>query len=229
MALSRPVERAVLRESHRPARRPLRPLARYPQQGLPARSFRERAKISRSEDRRARQEYSRRVVLRLCQRRRRAEAFSQPGLRRSRGEKMGSAALLHGPELLQRQESGPALSRRHVLRFLPRRSNPGAQYFWVDRIFFWDKDEASFAFQLFHTSLPGTLDTSFISTDYINNPRTMNAVYSVLPRLGPALRWGKEKLAGGGLKNKQFQDFQQTAALAQFYKAPDAVMTPRVL
>ncbi len=108
-------------------------------------------------------------------------------------------------------------------------SNPGAQYFWVDRVFFWDKDDASFAFQLFHTSLPGTLDTSFISTDYINNPRTMNAVYNVLPRLGPALRWGREKLAGGGLKNKQFQDFKQTAALSQFYKAPDTVMTPRVL
>ncbi|MGH7783283.1 MAG: hypothetical protein ACREO5_05540, partial [Candidatus Binatia bacterium] len=108
-------------------------------------------------------------------------------------------------------------------------SNPGAQYYWVDRIFFWDKDEASFAFQLFHTSLPGTVDTSFISTDYINNPRTMNAVYSVGSRLGPALRWGKEKLTGGGLKNKQFQDFSQTAALAQFYQKPDTVWTPRVL
>jgi hypothetical protein len=108
-------------------------------------------------------------------------------------------------------------------------SNPGAQYFWVDRILFWDKDESSFVYQLLHTSLPGTLDTSFISTDNINNPRTMNAVYSVNARLGPALRWGKEKLAGAGLKNKQFQDFPQTAALSQFFKAPDTVMTPRIL
>jgi cytochrome c5 len=108
-------------------------------------------------------------------------------------------------------------------------SNPGAQYFWVDRILFWEKDESSFVYQLLHTSLPGTLDTSFISTDYINNPRTMNAVYSIGPRLEPALRWGQEKLTGGGLKNKQFQDFPQTAALSQFYKAPDTVMTPRIL
>jgi hypothetical protein len=108
-------------------------------------------------------------------------------------------------------------------------SNPGAQYFWVDRILFWGKDEASFVVQLLHTSLPGTLDTSFISTDYINNPRTMNAVYSVGPRLGAASRWGQEKLAGGGLKNKQFQHFPRTAALSQFYKAPDTVWTPRVL
>ena len=44
-------------------------------------------------------------------------------------------------------------------------SNPGSQYFWVDRILFWDKDESNFVYQLIHTSLPGTLDTSFISTD----------------------------------------------------------------
>jgi cytochrome c5 len=108
-------------------------------------------------------------------------------------------------------------------------SNPGAQYFWVDRILFWGADKSNFVYQLLHTSLPGTLDTSFISTDYINNPRTMNAVYSVGPRLGPALRWGQEKLAEGGLKNKQFQDFKQTAELSKFYKAPDTVWTPRVL
>jgi hypothetical protein len=108
-------------------------------------------------------------------------------------------------------------------------SNPGAQYFWVDRILFWNRDEANFIYQLLHTSLPGTLDTSFISSDYINNPRTMNAVYSVGPRLGPALRWGKEKLAGGELKNKQLQDFPQTTALSQFFQKPDTVMTPRVL
>ncbi|HEY1235633.1 MAG TPA: hypothetical protein VGH22_19795 [Candidatus Binatia bacterium] len=108
-------------------------------------------------------------------------------------------------------------------------SNSGAQYFWVDRILFWNKDEANFIYQLLHTSLPGTLDTSFISSDYINNPRTMNAVYSVGPRLAPALRWGKEKIAGPELKNKQLQDFPQTAALSQFFQKPDTVLTPRVL
>ena len=36
---------------------------------------------------------------------------------------------------------------------------------------------SSFVFQLLHTSRPGTLDTSLVSTDNINNPRTMNAVY----------------------------------------------------
>ena len=72
-------------------------------------------------------------------------------------------------------------------------SNPGAQYFWVDRILFWEKDESNFIYQLIHTSLPGTLDTSFISSDYINNPRTMNAVYSIAARLKAAERWGQSR------------------------------------
>ena len=51
-------------------------------------------------------------------------------------------------------------------------SNVGAQYFWIDRIFYWQRDQGNFVFQLFHTSRPGTLDTSLVSTDNINNPRT---------------------------------------------------------
>ena len=108
-------------------------------------------------------------------------------------------------------------------------SNVGAQYFWIDRIFDWDADPSSFVFQLFHTSRPGTLDTSLVSTDNINNPRTMNAVYNLGPRLEHAKRWGKETLAGGGLNNKQFNDFVHEGPLTQFFQAPDTVWTPRVL
>src|SRR5450631_754027 len=108
-------------------------------------------------------------------------------------------------------------------------SNVGAQYFWVDRIFAWQADESSFAFQLFHTSRPGTLDTSLVSSDNINNPRTMNAVYDFSPRLTLAKRWGSETLAGGGLNNKQFNDFVHAGPLTEFFQAPDKVLTPRVL
>jgi hypothetical protein len=108
-------------------------------------------------------------------------------------------------------------------------SNVGAQYFWIDRIFDWDADQSSFVFQLFHTSRPGTLDTSLVSTDNINNPRTMNAVYGLGPRLEQAKRWGKETLAGGGLNNKQFNDFVKTGPLTQFFQAPDTSWSPRVL
>lgn len=86
-------------------------------------------------------------------------------------------------------------------------SNPGAQYFWVDRIFVWNPDEKSFASQLFNTSRPGALDTSFVSSDMINNPRTMNAIYNLGPRLVQGLKWGSEPLAGGERDNKQFQDY----------------------
>ena len=109
-------------------------------------------------------------------------------------------------------------------------SNPGAQYFWVDRIFVWNVDKSSFPYQLFHTSRPGALDTSFISTDYINNPRTMNAVYNLGARLRLARLLGEEKLAGGELDNEHLNKYVPAGSpLAQFYQAPDKVWTPRVL
>jgi len=110
-------------------------------------------------------------------------------------------------------------------------SNVGAQYLWIDRIFIWDKTnrETSFAYQLFHTSRPGALDTSLVSTDNINNPRTMNAVYGVPWRLANAQHQGKETLAGGGLNNAQFGEYPRTSALSSSFEKPDTVWTPRVL
>lgn len=109
-------------------------------------------------------------------------------------------------------------------------SNVGAQYFWIDRIFDWSADPTSYAFQMFHTSRPGSLDTSLISTDNINNPRTMNAVYSLGDRLTQAKHFGKETLGGGGLNNKQFNDFVPASSpLAAFFAAPATVYAPRVL
>jgi cytochrome c2 len=101
-------------------------------------------------------------------------------------------------------------------------SNVGAQYFWWDRVFNWKGDHSadSYFFQLLHVSKPGTLDTSLVSTDNIDNPRTMNAVYMLGPRLGLARRLGKETLAGGGLNNSQ---------LPGYFTPPSTVWTPRVL
>jgi hypothetical protein len=117
-------------------------------------------------------------------------------------------------------------------------SNVGAQYFWVDRIFDWDSTDwdygqpnakTSFFFQLFHVARPGALDTSLVSTDNIVNPRTMNAVYQLGPRLGIAKEWHRDMLqAGESDQNKQFGDYPQTAAFSDFYQKP-YVSTPRVL
>jgi hypothetical protein len=95
----------------------------------------------------------------------------------------------------------------------------GAQYIWFDRVFTWESDPKNFIFQLLHTNRPGTFDTSLESSDYINNPRTMNAVYGLGPRLNTALRWGKETLAGDELQNRQ---------LPEMFADPQ-VWTPRVL
>ena len=108
-------------------------------------------------------------------------------------------------------------------------SNVGAQYFWIERIFYWEAEKSNFSWQLFHTSRPGSLDTSFVSTDSINNPRTMNAVYLLGDRLEHAKRWGQEKLAGGQKNNKQFNDYVKEGPLTKFFEAPDTVWTPRVL
>jgi hypothetical protein len=110
-------------------------------------------------------------------------------------------------------------------------SSVGAQYFWIDRILDWEADPKTYIFQMFHTSRPGTLDTSLVSTDNINNPRTMNAIYNLGPRLEQAKRFGKETLATGGGSgiNKQFTDYPRTAALSSLFVSPTTVFSPRVL
>ena len=109
-------------------------------------------------------------------------------------------------------------------------SNPGAQYFWIDRIFSYEADSSAFPVQIFHTSRPGALDTSLISSDNINNPRTMNAVYSLVARLMNAKRFGEEKLTKGSLDNAQLNDYLPAdSPLNEFYKKPDTVFTPHVL
>ncbi|HEY1258935.1 MAG TPA: hypothetical protein VGF34_06770 [Stellaceae bacterium] len=108
-------------------------------------------------------------------------------------------------------------------------STVGAQYFWVDRILNWNVDDSNFLFQVLHTAKPGSLDTSLVSTDNINNPRTMNAVYALLPRLEEAKRYGLEKLGPSNLANKQFNDFIKSGPLTQFFQPPSTVWTPHVL
>ncbi|SEW21905.1 hypothetical protein SAMN05444851_2226 [Aliiroseovarius sediminilitoris] len=105
----------------------------------------------------------------------------------------------------------------------------GAQYFWFDRIFAWKPDKRQYMVQLIHTARPGTLDTSLVSPDYINNPRTMNAIYLLEERLAVARRFGEERLQGGELDNKQFQDYVPDGPLTEYFEDPDLSFSPRVL
>ena len=74
-------------------------------------------------------------------------------------------------------------------KFADLNSNPGAQYFWIDRIFSYAADDKNFVYQLLHTSRPGALDTSLVSSDQINNPRTdrkstrLNSSHSSVSRM----------------------------------------------
>src|SRR3954451_9688248 len=104
-------------------------------------------------------------------------------------------------------------------------SSVGAQYMWVDRLFIFNSNkpegQRNFMYQLVRTYRPGAMDTSLISTDYINNPRAMNAVYDLVSRLGLAKRLWHEKLAGGELNNEQLDGY--------FDAATGTVQTPHVL
>jgi hypothetical protein len=112
-------------------------------------------------------------------------------------------------------------------------SSVGAQYMWVDRLFIFNANKpegrTNYMFQLAHTYRPGSMDTSLVSTDSINNPRTMNAVYAFGARMEMAKRIGQEKLAGGELNNRQFNDFVKDGPLLEFFTKPDTVRTPHVL
>jgi hypothetical protein len=98
--------------------------------------------------------------------------------------------------------------------FVPRRVTGGVNGIPVKIA---DADKTSFIWQLIHTSRPGALDTSFIATDYLNNPGTMNGVFNVgtpnqsygrLERAAKGVTTSGpydpmvEQLAGGALKLK---------------------------
>jgi hypothetical protein len=113
-------------------------------------------------------------------------------------------------------------------------SSVGAQYMWVDRLFIHNANkpegQKNYMYQLARTFRPGSMDTSLISTDSINNPRTMNAVYDFAARMGVAKSLWHEKLAGGELDNKQLNDFITSGPLTEYYDKPSAmVRTPHVL
>jgi mono/diheme cytochrome c family protein len=72
------------------------------------------------------------------------------------------------------------------------------------------REEDSFVWQLINSSPRGSLDTSFIATDYLNNPGTMNGVFNVPQRLTraaamvstPSTGPQVEQLTGGALDLK---------------------------
>ena len=127
----------------------------------------------------------------------------------------------------------PPADARHPT-FADLSSSVGAQYMWVNRLFIVNgnkpEGQKNFMYQLVNTYRAGSMDTSLVSTDNINNARTMNAVYDFMARMGLADRLWHEHLAGGEINNKQFGDFPETAAFKAFYDpSSGTVRTPHVL
>ena len=113
-------------------------------------------------------------------------------------------------------------------------SSVGAQYMWVDRLFIHNANkpegQRNYMYQLAHTFRPGAMDTSLISTDSINNPRTMNAVYDFAARMAQGKQLWHEPLNGGERDNKQFNNFIASGPLTEFYDpATHIARVPHVL
>lgn len=121
-------------------------------------------------------------------------------------------------------------------KFANLSSNVGAQYFWFDRVFNFNYKRTvdNFIYQLAHTARPGALDTSLVSSDQINNPRTMNAVYELGARMHAAAKFGNwENLKDGEVLNTQFSmmpNMPKNSPLMAYTKNNNAsVISPRVL
>lgn len=91
----------------------------------------------------------------------------------------------------------------------------GQHYLKVWELFGHELDDGNFVRQLLQSNPPGTLDTSFIATDYLNNPGTMNGIYEIRGRLAAA---HPERVTGGA---RDLRNLELDAA--------GDVVTPRVL
>lgn len=62
-------------------------------------------------------------------------------------------------------------------------SSFGAQYLKFGQLMGPDSEQSNFLWHLVNFAKPGTVDTSLIATDGINNPNVANGVYGLLPRI----------------------------------------------
>ena len=166
--------------------------------------------------------------------------FPESGLRRERAQEAGTrSAIYNDPRYYFDRRPGSALPRRHVVRVLSRRTESdqsagrprepevGEPELQRRRAVLLGRphlqlagrrQRRSFFYQLLHTSRPGTLDTSLVSTDNINNPRTMNAVY----HLGRAHGAGEE--VGQGDARRRRAEQQAVQRLRPARRSADAVL-----
>lgn len=82
----------------------------------------------------------------------------------------------------------------------------GSQYFRAGRVFGYDMDESSLVYHILNSARPGTLDTSLIATDGLNNPNSMNAVFDVPTRLAIAQKIAPERVSEAAMAMGTFEE-----------------------
>lgn len=91
----------------------------------------------------------------------------------------------------------------------------GAQYFWFGRIFGVNVEKDNLVWHILDSQQPGAVDTSLVATDYINNPRAMNAIFDLPARLQAAEHWHRETSVGGALALPEVQSRGPTFGVPQ--------------
>lgn len=104
-------------------------------------------------------------------------------------------------------------------------SNIGDQYWKPQPAFGNLQDANSFLYHFLASQQPGTVDTSLVSTDHINNANTINGVFDINPRLARALTNGTEKQSPANVLLPSIED----PALPIKGNGEDWRHTPRVL
>ncbi len=75
-------------------------------------------------------------------------------------------------------------------------STIGNQYLIGTKVFAATASKDSYAYQVLHSWKPGTIDTSFLATDNLNNPSKISSIYALQDRLSVA---HTEQISGGAL------------------------------
>ena len=90
----------------------------------------------------------------------------------------------------------------------------GAQYFWFGRVFGANVTADNFAWHLLESNRPGAVDTSFVPSDNIDNPRSLNAIFNLKARLENGARLGQETATGGALDLPEVKKYGPTQGVA---------------
>jgi len=70
-------------------------------------------------------------------------------------------------------------------------SSVGSQYLKFGQVAAFDLTQSNFLWHLVNFGKPGTVDTSLVATDGINNPNTANGVFGVLPRIANSFHFSE--------------------------------------